>query len=1376
MTSPRLPFRMLARFAALVALLVPVGPAMAEPVRMVILSRYSAAVMDGVKAFEAQHGEGLIEVTNGEASIDPAAIGTADVVFFHYLAAQVFTRYAAPVKAAAARGATVLAVPDDNMARQWGVSADRTLVAKATQYWTAGGTENMAAFLALLYNSARTARTASARPPLPVAEPVNQVTAGIYHPKAGRPFTTLADYLAWYGDAGRVGRDAPLVGILFYSNNVKFGDTAAIDALVARLERAGIGAVPVFGWPIASLRPLMTLASAEGRSPLRVLLAFNLGFTQADDMGQLERYGVPVMNMLTTRESSEAWASSDQGITPDRISTQLNSPERAGAIEPMLVATTEKVSGSDTTRTQAVPERVDATVKRVQRWLALQDKQNADKRVAFIYFSTPPGKGYLGASYLNLMPSLVNLLQRLKDEGYTTGDQLPDEQALIDTLTQSGRNIEEWAPGELAEMARHTVLVPMAKYRAWYATLPREFRQAVEKVWGPPERSTLMTVNATTGRSFVVPGLRIGNTFLGPQPLRTTYERAVQVQHDTLTPPPHSYIAAYLWYRYEFKADAVVHMGRHGTLEWLPGKHVGQAGWDDSEAILGDLPNPYYFIIDGGGEAIQARRRSAGVMIGHLTPLIVPAGKQAEYAPLAEALDGYAATIDTSPEVAQEYQRQVLAAVRTLKLDRQLGLNLETSSWDQIHEAVEQFSHDIEEGPTPMGQHTIGALPSDTVQRDGLQEFLRTAFQPAEQKQLGGALRIWADVLFGGDTRDVTPDVTHVPSSQAPLPTTLRDKAATSVGDGATWIANIKRSPGAELDAIVTVLSGHYLASGPLGDPLRSPASIPSGRNLHDLDTALIPTKAAWEIGKRMADKTISRFKADTGRQPEKISMVLWYGETARSRGVMEAEAFWLMGVEPRWNARGIVDSLRLVPDSELGRPRVDVIYTVSGIYRDGFGDKILWLDRAARLAASAGDNAISRHDRQVTQALIASGIAPAQAQQAASARVFGAAPGMYGVGGIEQIVSRSLDDGEEKGIAEMYLHHMNYAYSEKAWGASVGNTLTEQLKGNDAIVHSRTTYVYGVLDNDDFYQFAGGLNSASKAVNGAASQFYVNNLRGQGRENVESFRNFLVKELTTRYWNPTWIKEQQNAGYAGARQFIKEMEHLYGFQATSKEQVDGQLWQNSYDVYVADKHGLDMDAFFEKANPYVRQWQLSRFLEVDRQGSYQFTDAERGVLMEKYVRSVIAHGAACSSNTCGNVRLHEFIATQAPLISGLGEQEMRAFAAQMGKSTRWNPAQFSNAPAAFREGLAEGIRQSVRIPQPGPTPARAPRQTPVTPPAAPPALPTVTGNVMSEQVIRLAQQAAGTSPRGLTPLLAMAMLIGAGLLLEWRRSVGSPS
>jgi len=1347
---PVLPCVLAARRVCLVAavLLGLAWPASADPVRIVVLSRYSEALASAAEAFRAKYGEGLIALELGESTVAPDAVRSADVVFAHYMSAQVFARVAPGVKVAIGRGATALAVPPDNLERQWGVKGSPRQVDSATAYWQAGGTDNLTSFLAMLYVAGGGTRR------IDVPAPTDALSTGLYHPRAGRPFQSLDEYLRWYRAQRLVPDDAPLVAIPFFSNNFKFHDLGAIDALVARLEREGIGAVPAFGWPLSTLRPLLT---SNGASPIRGFMAFSLGFTQSADLSEFERYGVPVMNMLTSRQSAAEWAASDQGITSDRVSTQLNSPERAGANEPTLVATTEKVEGSDATRTQPVAERVDAAVRRMKRWLTLQQKANAEKRIAFVYFSTPPGKGYLGASYLNLMPSLVNLVGRLRDEGYSVGRDVPDEAALIDLLTRTGRNIEQWAPGELADMARLATLVPVTKYRRWYAQLPRDFRAAVEKVWGPPERSQLMTVVGADGtKSIVVPGLRLGNVFLGPQPLRTTYERAVDLQHDTLTPPPHSYIAAYLWYRYEFLADAVVHMGRHGTLEWLPGKHVGQAGADDSEAILGDLPNPYYFIIDGGGEAIQARRRSAGVMIGHLTPLVVSGGLQAEHQPLRDALDGYEAASGVAPEVADEYRAQILTAVRDLKLDGQLGIDLDALPWGQIFDTVAEFARDAAEGPTPLGQHTIGSAPADHVTRDGLEEFIRTAFQPDERKALAAEIRRWTEAVFDGDTPEAAPS----------LPRALHDKAARAIADAAVWVDAIRRSPAMELDAIVRVLGGGFITSAPLGDPLRSPASIPSGRNLHDLDTALIPTKAAWEVGKRLAEQQVTRFKADTGRTLEKLSMVLWYGETARSRGVMESEALWLMGVEPRWNARNVVDGLRLVPEAELGRPRVDVVYTVSGIYRDGFGDKILWLDRAARLAASAGDNAISRHDREVKTALMKNGVPELRAEQAATARVFGAAPGMYGVGGIEQIVSRSLDDGEEKGIADMYLHHMNHAYSEKVWGAEVGDTLAEQLKGNDALVHSRTTYVYGALDNDDFYQFAGGLNAALKAVNGTAPQFYVNNQRADGHERIESFRRFLVGELTTRYWNPKWIKEQQAAGYAGARQIIKEMEHLYGFQATSKEQVDGQLWQKSYDVYVADEHGLDMDAFFEKANPYVRQWQLARLLEVDRQGSYRFSDAERGVLIDKYVSSVVAHGAACSSNTCGNLRLHQYIAEQAPLVSGLGAQDLQAFARQMTKATHWGTQQFTGAPEAFRSGIVEGLRQVRDAAR-----ASAPPPPPLPPPAPPPAteLPMVTGARMEEKVLRIAGTSRGQLAGTSLPLLGIGCLIAVGVVRGWR-------
>lgn len=1334
----------------------------ADPVRIVALSRYSESVEEAKNLFDKKFGAGLIEVEVGESEIAPEKLARADVIVFHYLSGAIYERYASQVKAAAARGAIVLGIPGDNAERFWKVKADAKLLAWAEQFWTYGGVENLAGFLALLYRAAGGAKPIEVPPPQP------QAATGIYHPRAAKAFATLPEYLAWYRARKIVPPDAPFAAITFYSNNHKFGDLAHLDALIAQLEREGIGAIAAFGWPLKNQRALLM---DKEQSSVRVILAMNLGFSKPDDAEELQRYGAPVINLMTTRESVGEWIASPKGITPDRLPTQLNAPERAGANEPLMIAATEKVEGSTTTRSQAVPERVEMAVKRVRRWLALQTKANAGKRVAFIYYSNPPGKGYLGASYLNLMPSLLALMERLKAEGYQAGDTPPDEKQLIEMLHRSGRNIEEWAPGELDEMSRQSMtLLPVSKYRSWYKDLPAEFRAEVEKVWGPPEKSNLMTIRQRDGQpAFVLPGVRLGNLFLGPQPLRSTFDRATKVQHDVLTPPPHSYIAAYLWYRNEFKADAVVHMGRHGTLEWLPGKHVGQAGWDASEALLGDLPDPYYFIIDGGGEAIQARRRAAGVMIGHLTPMIVPGGEQPEYEALHQALDGYEKTAETSPQLAEEYKRQALARIRALKLDKQLGLDLEKLEWEETFEAVHDFLHDVESGPTPMGQATIGSLPRAEIQREALEEFLRSAFRDQDLKAVQPHLKPWADALFEGKSP---------PASSAFAPK-LREKATATINEGRTWLSNLRRSPGMELDALVGILNGRYHASGLLGDPLRNPASIPSGRNLHDFDTNLIPTKAAWELGKMMSDQTLARFKAETGRFPEKVSFVLWYGETGRSHGATESEAMYLMGVEPKWNARGVVDGLRLIPDAELKRPRVDVVFTISGIYRDGFGDKLLWLDRAARLAASADDsNALRRHDREIAEQLKQSGVAAALAEKAAQARVFGSAPGMYGVGGVGQIIEQSLDEGKEKGLAEMYLHHMNHAYSEKLWGDEVPRALDQQLKGNQAVIHSRTTFVYGLLDNDDSYQFAGGLNIATKSVNGGEPpQFYINNQRSRSKEQVESFRTFLVKELSTRYWNPKWIRAQQEAGYAGARQFVKEIEHLYGWQATSGEHVDGQLWQKSFDVYVADKHGLAMDEFFEQANPHARQWQLSRMLEVDHQGTYKFSDADRGELIKRYVRSVIAHGAACSANTCENRKLHEYIAAQAPMVAGLGDAELQAFAARMAKATRWNARDFAAAPAAFRSGLAQGLGQQASASAPAAggraamnRKAGATDQSVVNSANTQPALPNVSGFTMEEKVISKTGEAIRSLPSNPFIYVPILALVLGGLLWERRR------
>lgn len=1353
-----------------------------RPVHLAVITRFADVLRDAAPEFEQKYGAGLLElsISDGNGQLAADKLINADVIFVYHVGNEVYEQLHDPVQTAVKRGAKVIASPPDGMERFWKLKPDLNAVARGELYWSTGGTENLVSLLAFLY------RAGGGQMRIVIPEVVPQLKAGIWHPRADQPFTTLDDYLRWYRAQKFVPANAPLAALHFLPNNYKVGDLAHLRALTLRLEKAGIGVIPAFAWPLKNMRALMTEAS--GNTPARLIFALNLVFSKQDDAEDLEHYGVPVLNLMTTRESAAEWKENPRGLPPGQLTYQVVAPERMGANEPILIATTEKTikrDGSEVLRTQPIHERIEAVVKRARRWLVLQEKPNAEKRIALIYYNNPPGKGNLGASYLNLMPSMVAVIERLKREGYATGEALQDAQELVKLLERTGRNIEQWAPGERDELSRQgVVLWPLSQYRKHYQTLPAEFRAFVESDWGPPESSKLMLVKLPNGEpAFVLPGVQFGNLYLGPQPLRSTFERATSIQHDPRIPPPHSYIAAYLWYRYVFNADAIVHVGRHGTLEWLPGKSIAQLGSDSSEVLLGDVPDPYFYIIDGDGEALQARRRGAAVLMGHLTPLNVAAGVHSEYEAVHSLMDEYEKTKDEAPQVAAEYQKRILAKTRELKIDKHLGINLDGQSWERTHAALHQFLHEIEETTIPIGQHTIGTSAPETVQREALREFIRTAFLAEELSAVSPHLGAWANAVFENQPVELPASFTQK----------LRERANAALHEGKTWIENLRRSPALELETIIKVLSGRFIPSGIVGDPLRSPASLPSGRNLHDFDPALLPTKAAWEVGKRMAAQTIATYKAEVGKYPEKISLVMWSGETGRSQGVMESEALYLLGVEPKWNARGQMDGLRLMSEEELGRPRVDVLLNVSGLYRDTLPEKVIWLDRAARLAASAQDkseNVIRKHDREVAAALKKQGVLAEQAEAVAKARAFSQAPGAYGTGGLEKIVEQSKDEGKGKGLAEAYLNAMNHAYSETLWGKSVPKAFDHHLKGNQIVIHSRTSNLYGISDNDDVYQYMGGINMATKAVNdGAAPQMFINNLRQNGAEKVEGFRTALVKELSTRLWNKKWIEGQLTAGYAGARQFAKDTEYLYGWQATAPEQMNGSMWQETFDVYVADKHGLKLDEFYAKHNAHAQQWQLARLLEVDHQGTYKFSEADRGELVKRYVKSVIANGAACSANTCGNARLHEFIAAQAPQVAGLSETELQAFGQQMAKATHWQAKEFAAAPAAFQAGLIQGLGnqpQTASAPvaaavaavsnsaSPIQAAARKAEQLPrQTNPSAPSAAPVVSGYTLEEKTTRLMNQVRQALPVSYLPYAGIAAFILMGLWWERRNRAG---
>lgn len=1226
--------------------------AWAEKPNAIFVLRNSQVAPAAFQEFQERIGPDACDcllATDNHPDLTPERIGKAKLLFLEHPSEELLDRLKDPVLAGAAHGLQVVSDLPTIVQRAWDIEMSAPLAQQMLPYWRSGGEQNMLGFFLTAY------REAGGPADLKIPPPVEVPDTGVYHPNAPKLFPSLEQYLSWYR-AEKPGLGA-LAVVTFFPTYYLKGDLRFIDAVIAALEREGLAAAAVAGWPLHKQEQVFQTPPDD---PVKVLLSFTLAISKPEDAALLEKLNVHTISLMTTERPYAEWVESDYGVTPSRIASSLNSPERSGAVEPLLVATAEPGSNGGLDWTRPIDERVRMAARRARRWVTLSEKPNRDKRLAMLYYNNPPGKGNIGASYLNLAPSIRAVLDRLQAEGYRTGQDLPSPEDILDQLERVGRNVEEWAPGELRRMVETggVTLLPMATYEEWFRELPEKFRESVNDRWGPPETSELMVAVSREGEKFfAIPGVQYGNIFLGPQLLRASSAEYTSVQHNKELPPHHGYVASYLYYRHRFRADAVIHMGRHGTLEWLPGKNAGQAGWDASEVILGDLPNLNYYIMDGDGEAIQARRRGLAVDISHLTPMLALTGKQERFQPLNEALNGWEDARIDSPLIAAEYAETALREIERLALGKQL--DVEGLPTEELMERIHEFLESVEDAPIPLGLPTLGGMPSENRRRAGLLALLTNAYQSEEIDAVEPHLAGWRDALFMGST----------PTLPDSLDARLREKSARLFDEAHLWLDRLHQSPERELAALVEQLRGEFLPSGLVGDPLAMPDALPAGRNLHQGDPRMMPTPVGWEVGKRLADQLLSKQQERDGELPEHVSMILWMGESGRHQGAMEAQALYLMGVRPEWNARGYVDRLSLIPEEELGRPRVNVVFTVSGLYRDGMAEKIIMLDRAARLAASAGDNALSRRNEEVRARLVGEGVDAEQAEDLAGARVFTTAPGAYGFG-ISRFVEQSRDVDEPETMADLYLSKMNFAYTEKSWGQSAPDLLANHLEGNAAILHSRTSNLYGAVDNDDVYQWMGGLRVASESV-GAKPRLYLADLRKPGEERMEDARYAIARELNARNWNPQWISEMQKEGYSGAREMVKAVEYLYGWQATAPETISSTVWQKVYDVYVGDEYDLGLAEFFDKSNPAGRQNLVARLLEVDRQGTHSFSEEQRRALVSEYVRLVSQTGPACSGNTCGNRKLQEHVMRQARQLSesGAPPAELEKFTAEMARA-----------------------------------------------------------------------------------------------------------
>lgn len=1132
----------------------------------------------------------------------------------------------------------------DDDHKKMGIMADNKMV----EYYSGGGLENIKNMI--LY-----ALKKEFSFDVSYGDVVKSLNSGIYEHNTKKVFEDFEEYkniyLPYQKEKRLMGEtippraeDKPWIGMVFNKNSMTTGQTKVLDTVIEGLEAAGFNVLPVYSWPSeAAIERFFFDENGNSRVRLVVAMSMKMGVNPQIVIPLLSKLNVPLINAITLySQSKEEWEKSPVGLDIFERAWQVAIPEMVGIIQPTVIASKEKVMDKETgieyIEERPVTERINRLVDRVKTWINLQDKANKDKRIAVIYYNYPPGKQNIGASYLNVLPeSLWEILSRMKTEGYSADSQDSEvksqeisKERLFNDIHSYARNIGNWAAGEIDRLVRtgKPILIPIETYKRWFEELPEGFKKTVIKDWGKPEENKIMTWTSASGTQYIViPAVRYGNTIFTPQPSRGWEQDSKKLYHDVTLAPHHQYIAFYLWLKKGFQADAIAHIGTHGTHEWLSGKEAGFTDEDPPEALIQDLPNIYPYSVDVVGEGLQAKRRGMAVIIDHMTPPFDKAGMNKELKELSALINDYNVAKDKSPSLAQAKVEEINELAK--KTGMLTDLKIKEIKIDNDIEELEHYIRDISDKQTPFGLHTFGKSPDE--------KYTRTT----------------AEAMV---------------SIEKDLSKEERERRIADLEE------RIIKSGQRELDSFIAALSGKYIPAGQGNDPIRNPDSLPTGKNFYAFDPTRIPTKGAYEMGTKLAKELIEGYKQRHGLYPDKLTFNLWATETIRHEGVMESQIMYLMGIKTKWDKRGKVAGVEAIPQNELGHPRIDVTIVPSGLYRDLFSNLMDLLDKVVALAKEQeeDDNILRANVLRTKKMLMEKGIEEDKAERLAAVRIFTEPSGAYGTN-LDKVIPMSNTWDNEKQVADVYFMRMSYLYGRGFWGDKISNqqsAVSDQedisltlfknaLSGAKIAIHSSSGNVYTTLDNDDFFQYLGGAAMAIRAVDGKTPEVYVTNMANPKMPKQETLEKFMGREMRSRYLNPEWIKAMMKEGYAGARFVDKVIEHLWGWQVTVPEAVDAAKWNEMYETYVLDRNGLGIKEMFRQSkNMWAYQSIVARMLETVRKGYWK---PDKGVidnLAKEYAESVKEAGLACGDQTCNNPQLTKFTSSVLMSVPGLRGQE----------------------------------------------------------------------------------------------------------------------
>ncbi|MBD6617741.1 magnesium chelatase subunit H [Komarekiella sp. 'clone 1'] len=1128
------------------------------------------------------------------------------------------------------------------------------------QYWLGGSPENLENFLLMLadkyvFKGLEKQNFASSTYQAPVVYP----DLGIWHPLAPSMFEDVREYLNWYTARKDISNDlkdplAPCVGLVLQRTHLVTGDDAHYVAMVQELEALGARVLPVFAGGLDFSKPVDAYFYEPNTNTSLVDAVVSLtGFALVGGPARqdhpkaiesLKRLNRPYMVALPlVFQTTEEWMDSDLGLHPIQVALQIAIPELDGAIEPIIL------SGRDGTTGKAIAlrDRVEAVAERALKWANLRRKPKLDKKVAITVFSFPPDKGNVGtAAYLDVFGSIYEVMRALKNNGYDLPELPESAEALMQEVIHDAQ--AQYSSPELNIAYRMSV----PEYEAL-----TPYSQRLEENWGPPPGHL-----NSDGQNLLVYGKQFGNVFIGVQPTFGYEGDPMRLLFSRSASPHHGFAAYYTYLERIWGADAVLHFGTHGSLEFMPGKQMGMSGDCYPDNLIGSIPNLYYYAANNPSEATIAKRRSYAETISYLTPPAENAGLYKGLKELSELIASYQTLKDTGRGIP--IVNSIMDKCRIVNLDKDIDLpetdakDMTAEERDNIVGNVYRKLMEIESRLLPCGLHVIGKPPSA---EEAIATLVNIASLDRQEEGLQGLPGIIAnsigrniDDIYQNNDRGILEDV------QLLQDITLATRAAVSalvqeqtdaegrvslvsrlnffnMGKKEPWVEALHKAgypkvdstalkplfeylefclqqvcADNELGALLKGLEGEYILPGPGGDPIRNPDVLPTGKNIHALDPQSIPTTAAVQSAKIVVDRLLARNKAENeGKWPETIACVLWGTDNIKTYGESLAQIMWMVGVRPVPDALGRVNKLELIPLEELGRPRIDVVINCSGVFRDLFINQMNLLDQGVKMAAEADEplemNFVRKHALQQAEDM---GI---NLRQAAT-RVFSNASGSYS-SNINLAVENSTWDSEAE-LQEMYLNRKSFSFNSDNPGImdESRGIFESTLKTADATFQNLDSSEISLTDVSHYFDSDPTKLVASLRGDGKTPASYIADTTTANAQ-VRTLSETVRLDARTKLLNPKWYEGMLNHGYEGVRELSKRLVNTMGWSATAGA-VDNWIYEDTNETFIKDE---EMQKRLMNLNPHSFRKVVSTLLEVNGRGYWETSEENLDRLRELY-------------------------------------------------------------------------------------------------------------------------------------------------------------